>query len=285
MVERTQDTPEHLQNCFQKGDLVLFQRSPDAPLPTKLSSPYTGPYEVIQQYKNDVECRHLVMGNVKVLHVTRLKLFLGTRDEAYKVALLDADQFVIQQIHYWRGDPAKRSEMFFYTEFTDGDKVLLPYSKDLSGSTQFQEFVFSQPQLFPLRFNANDAPKQITAMRREPIRGIAIGDVFYLDLRYWGYAWFDDLELPDAYATTYVVTCEYHAWQTRRRYRFLQVRCPLFDEILATPWDQYYVFIYGAIRELTPGHTLIDKAFCYLHPDVLPARNRDRLLREFAARF
>ena len=58
-----------------------------------------------------------------------------------------------------------------------------------------------------------------------------------------------------------------------------------FDEILATPWDQYYVFIYGAIRELTPGHTLIDEAFCYLHPDVLPARNRDRLLREFAARF
>ena len=138
-----------------------------------------------------------------------MKLFLGTRDEAYKVALLDADQFVIQKIHYWRGDPAKRSEMFFYTEFTDGDKVLLPYSEDLSGSAQFQEFVFSQPQLFPLRFNANDAPKRITAMRREPIRGVAIGDVFYLDLRYWGYAWFDDL--PDAYATTYVVTCEYHA--------------------------------------------------------------------------
>ena len=33
---------------------------------------------------------------------------------------------------------------------------------------------------------------------REPIRGVAIGDVFYLDLRYWGYAWFDDLDLPDA---------------------------------------------------------------------------------------
>ena len=63
------------------------------------------------------------------------------------------------------------------------------------------------------------------------------------------------------------------------------MRCPLFDEILATQWDQYYVFIYGAIRELTPGHTLIDETFCYLHPDVLPTRNRDRLLREFAAQF
>ena len=67
------------------------------------------------------------MGNVTHLHVTRLKLFVDTREDAYKVALLDADQFVIYKIHYWRGDPNKRSEMFFYTEFTDGDCVLLHY--------------------------------------------------------------------------------------------------------------------------------------------------------------
>jgi len=38
------------------------------------------------------------MGNIRVLHVTRLKLFVGTREEAYKAALLDADQFVIARI-------------------------------------------------------------------------------------------------------------------------------------------------------------------------------------------
>ena len=78
--------------------------------------------------------------------------------------MLDADQFVICKIHYWRGDPAKRSGMFFYVEFDDGDKILLPYSKDLSSSAQFEEFVYSEPQLFPLRFDAADAPKRITAM-------------------------------------------------------------------------------------------------------------------------
>ena len=92
--ERTQDTPEDIQNCYQPGDFVLFQRDPTVPRPTKLASPYTGPFEVIQQRKNDVECRYLVMGNIRVLHVTRLKLFVGTREEAYKAALLDADQFV-----------------------------------------------------------------------------------------------------------------------------------------------------------------------------------------------
>jgi len=282
--ERTQDTPEDTQNCYQPGDFVLFQRDPTVPRPTKLASPYTGPFEVIQQKKNDVECRHLVMGNIRVLHVTRLKLFVGTREEAYKAALLDADQFVISKIHYWRGNPDKRSEMFFYVEFDDGDKVLLPYSKDLSAAAQFEDFVYSEPQLFPLRFNAADAPKRVTAMRKEPIRGVELHDVFYLDLRYWGYDWFDALDLPNAYVTTYVVQCEYVAWVTRRRYRFVQVRCPLFDEVLFTLWDHYYVFAYGSIRELTTSHTLVTEQFCLLYPAVFSERNRDRLFNEYAAR-
>ena len=51
-------------------------------------------------------------------------------------------------------------------------------------------------------------------MRKEPIRGVEIQDVFYLDLRYWGYDWFDTLDLPNAYTTTYVVECKYVAWHT-----------------------------------------------------------------------
>ena len=84
--------------------------------------------------------------------------------------------------------------MFFFVEFDDGDKVLLPYSKDLSSTVPFEEFVYSEPQLFPLRFNVADAPKRVTSMKREPIRNIALHDVFYHDLRYWGYEWFDALD-------------------------------------------------------------------------------------------
>ena len=58
-------------------------------------------------------------------------------------------------------------------------------------------------------------------MRKEPIRNIQLHDVFYLDLRYWGYDWFDTLDLPDAYLTTYVVECEYLAWHTHGRYRYV----------------------------------------------------------------
>jgi len=48
---RTQDTPDETQNRYQAGDFVLFQRDPSVPRPTKLASPYTGPFEVIQQTK------------------------------------------------------------------------------------------------------------------------------------------------------------------------------------------------------------------------------------------
>eukprot|EP01042_Synura_sphagnicola_P036688 gene36688-biopygen18962 len=148
--------------------------------------------------------------------------------------------------------------MFFLVVFDDRDKVRLPYSKDLSSSAQFEEFIFAEPQLFPLRFNAAEAPKRITTMRRESIRNIALHDVIYVDLRYWGYEWFDTLDLPNAYVTTYVVACEYVAWHTHRRYRYVKVRYPLFDEVLSDLWDYYYVYIYGSISTLTDTHTLID---------------------------
>ena len=105
IAERLAATPEETQNVFQPGDLVLFRLNPDNPLPTKLSSPFLGPYQVIQQRKNDVECKHLVMGTIKWFHVTRLKMFHGTEEEGYKAALLDADQHVIRRILRWKGDP------------------------------------------------------------------------------------------------------------------------------------------------------------------------------------
>ena len=51
------------------------------------------------------QCRHVMMGNIKILLVIRLMLFTGSREEAQQAALLDADQFVIRKIHYWRGNP------------------------------------------------------------------------------------------------------------------------------------------------------------------------------------
>ena len=65
------------QNIFQEGDLLLYDlRGPDKDfLPSKLTTPYKGPYVVISQYKNDITCRHANIGTVQVFHVDRVKPF------------------------------------------------------------------------------------------------------------------------------------------------------------------------------------------------------------------
>ena len=41
---------------------------------------------VIKQYKNDVECRHLVKQNVCTFDVSRLKMFHGSEADCYQAA-------------------------------------------------------------------------------------------------------------------------------------------------------------------------------------------------------
>ena len=44
---------EEQQNLYQPGDFVLLKRVSAVAGPSKLSSPFLGPYEVIQHVKND----------------------------------------------------------------------------------------------------------------------------------------------------------------------------------------------------------------------------------------
>ena len=48
-----------MQNIFQEGDLILYDlKGPNKDfLPSKLSTPYKGPYVVLSQYKNDITSR------------------------------------------------------------------------------------------------------------------------------------------------------------------------------------------------------------------------------------
>ena len=89
------------------------------------TTPFLGPYRVLQQVKNDVECRHLVMGAIKWFHVTRLKMFHGSEEEGYNAALLDADQHVVRRILRWNGDPMKRTTMEFKVGFADDDRHIM----------------------------------------------------------------------------------------------------------------------------------------------------------------
>lgn len=53
----------------------------------------------------------------------RLKPFFGTRDDAWKLAMLDQDQYAIDRITAHRGDPLARTTMEFEAVFKDGSVV------------------------------------------------------------------------------------------------------------------------------------------------------------------
>ena len=281
IAARLAATPEETQNVYQEGDLVLFRLNPDNPLPTKLSSPFLGPYKVIQQRKNDVECKHLVMGTIKWFHVTRLKMFHGTEAEGYKAALLDADQHVIRRILRWKGDPMKRTTMEFKVEFEDGDIIWLTYSKDLDESVQYGNYIDAHPYLYPLRFKANHASKQVASIRKLAITAVQPDDLVYVELRCaFGLEWYDTLSIPDKYDVIYVVVVQYIKWRDRH-HKFIQPKVLVLDEVMRD-WDNYDVVSFGSSKNLTDDMYVIDETFVVQHPEIIDPKNRDRLLRMYA---
>ena len=73
--ERTKNSLPENQNQFQPGDFVFLQENVDEHLPSKMHPKFRGPYKVVYQTKNDVECKNIILGNVQKFHVEKLKLF------------------------------------------------------------------------------------------------------------------------------------------------------------------------------------------------------------------
>ena len=113
--QQSQPSPEQ-QNMYQAGDYVLLRKSSTLHS-DKLLPAYRGPYKVLEQRKNDVICKDLINGAVNPYPVDRLKIFHGSDDDAYKMAMLDADQFVVDRILAYRGDPEQRTSMEFEVRF------------------------------------------------------------------------------------------------------------------------------------------------------------------------
>jgi hypothetical protein len=96
-----------------------------------------------------------------MFHVTRLKLFFGSAEEAFRLAQLDADQHVIQAILAYDGNPEKRRDMRFLVHFADDSKHWLQWSKDISDTVQFEDFA-ANDQSSPYCFSRPPLPQRMS---------------------------------------------------------------------------------------------------------------------------
>jgi hypothetical protein len=106
------NAPAESRSEYQPGDLVLYDTLCDdkARRSAKLDSRYKGPYELLRHVKDEVECRHLALGSFKQLLVERLKIIVDRKDDAFKLAMEDADQFFVNRITAWKGRNKKKEK-------------------------------------------------------------------------------------------------------------------------------------------------------------------------------
>jgi hypothetical protein len=113
--KRQSNTPSSSHNIYQPGDFILWNplETPQSLRSSKLSPKLLGPYEVIQQIKNDIRCKHVVTNIISVLHSSRVTPFVGTTTDAQTSALLDRDEFIVNSVITHRGNAKKVSSLEF----------------------------------------------------------------------------------------------------------------------------------------------------------------------------
>jgi len=269
--ERTSKVPLDKQNKFQPGDFVLWQINPSQHKETKLSPRFFGPFEVIDQVKNDVTCRHVNLGFIKVFHVNRLKIFHGALEDAKRVAIIDNDQFLLNRFIAYRGEPLTRQTLEFEVEFADGTIQWQVWSKDLSETVQFEDYCRSRPELSPLLYKASIAAARIKELNKTPITEVKPGVVVYVDLRSWGATFYKGLDIPDKYHTTYLVKGIYGSWKNKTQ-TLIETDYPVFKETYIVNHD--FVKRYGSNTTFKPSapaynEILVDDAFVNKYPSVI----------------
>jgi len=148
-------------------------------------------------------------------------------------AKLDHNQFDIDEIRYFTGNPHLRTSMMLNVTFSHNnitENQMIPYSADIDKTQQFEEFINRIPYLFPLRFHAAQAKAEVRRIRKEVITRIVPGDTVYLDLRFFdgeNSAWFDSLDLPEK-EKSYYVQIRIRKWLNNRRIK-AEAFCQTFN--------------------------------------------------------
>ena len=284
---RSRVDPE-AHNVYLPGELVLHQRDPDNFLPSKLTLPFTGPYEVLEQTRNRVKCRHLSSHVVKDLHLSSLKIFHGNLAAAQRMANQEEDQTTVVEVNAWRGDPMRKTTLCFRVVFADGDIRWLPFTKDLDATVAIGTFFLAHPPLRHLSFqNAPAVEDFLRSKRREPITGVKKGEVLYVDMRSYGHLWYDEslTMLDDRFDKKYIV--EYKVTDV------FATRINSFCEVLQEIWDKprgaeslgsYWFFAWAHRTFDGAKMVLVTKDLLLRFPRLIPwdsANQRRVLLHHF----
>lgn len=253
-------------NTYKIGEHVLLNNKKMGMKKFKLDPLFSGPYIVKDVVKAKVTIEHIVTGIVKQVHMENLKPHYGNNyDEAYKAALVDQDQFIIKSINGYSGDPEKRSSMSFRITFDDNETKWIPFSTDISSTEQFKEYCKLNKPLIPLLYSEKEWKLLASKMDKIPITTVKPKQICYVNLKCWGWNYYQNLNLPEFLEKSYFIKCNYGVYSkgdTR-----IDLHCKLFKQIYT--WKNSDVERYGLIFQLSDGMVEVTKEFCKLYPAIL----------------
>jgi len=259
--ERLAVTPPENQNVYLPGDFVLY-KIPHRP--AKLTAQFLGPYEVLDQHKNDVTCKHLATHTTKIFHTDHIHIFIGTKEDAMEAALRDFDQHVIHRIITFKGDPYKRTTTSFQVEFADGDILWKQYDKDLADTIQFEDFCRSHRFLWPLLLTQDQANLRNREIIYSPIT-YNNNDTIYVNLYAWTATNYHANTLPDKYTTSYYVQALCSHKKTNTREPKIRLTFPVFNTHFEV--NNSFIFSYCS-SHLPPNAQLITPELFLQHPKL-----------------
>jgi hypothetical protein len=257
---------------YEVGDFVLWnpKETPCSHLESKLAPAWMGPYEVVQQIKNDVECVHVNLRTRSTFHVSRLKPFVGSLEDALIVAKLDKNQFFITAFNYFKGNPHKRSSLVFNVTFEDEAKNV-EYNKDLASSSQFDDYVRRERFLFPLRYETvKEASAAMAAVRKRPIDNAEVGDIVFLNMRYFDRRdgmWFDSLDLPEKHKT-HVLEARLIQWSSAARLNAILVPTITQSRVKLGTYD-FESCVHLRDELCDESFKIVDEEFVASHPRIV----------------
>jgi hypothetical protein len=215
-------------------------------------------------YKADIKCQHLVTAAIHTFHMSDLKICFATYEEAYNAALVDYEQYVVDSILRYKGDPERRTSMTFLVKFADNSESWLPYSRNISETIQFEQFCRANKPLLPLVYTL-EAWKRILSETFPKVTGVQPGDICYVDLRAWGFDFFVSIGLPEE-DKSYVLKCKYGRWRGKSK-KSIEIWCFLFKEYYF--WDAFSVYAYGSDKLLTDQMILVDEDMVVRYPAIV----------------
>lgn len=254
-------------NRYQAGDYVLLDALFDGSLKEfKLKHRYLGPYQVIKQYKNDVEVRHLVEDSVHTFVVDTLKPFFGNDEEAFRAALIDFNRFIVKSILGYSGDPLLRSKCDFLVQYESDTKAWLSYNhKEIGSLLAFENYCRAHPALFPLLFSSVDANKEVNRLKKIEINNYAVKESIFINIRFFGAPFISDarLTLQDKYSITYRIAAIVKAFLERNK--VMEIYIPLLK--LTYHLNGYDIKSFVS-KVLKANETLIDQALLKKNPII-----------------